>query len=717
MQAERQALELLDKLLASKNPALAKTAAGLELSAGRAYGELGLWDEAAGHFRRSFEIDAMAGTMRDRFGHAVLLVLTGEEALYRSYCRAVSERVGPSKDWWLARMMVLRPGALSDPKAVVALAQEARVSQPKDDRAILHLALAQLRADQVDAALVTFQEFEKAAKGKMQFSWPALALARHKAGKIDEARAWLQKAERWYADTWGKNLLDAGSRLPKDGTWDDWAFFLILRREASETLTGKPAPADRWLTLHRGLVHAELGQPEKAEAEFQAAVAAYPEDPTVWQARSWAFTKLGRPAEAAADRTRALDLAERELTKRPYDGAAADVLAGFLQDKLEPRWAVVKPLNLKSEGGTTLTVQEDDSVLASGDSPDRDIYTLEAEVDGPVFAIKLEALPDPTLPGNGPGRHENGNFHLNDIRVNIMPAGTLVWSEAFADFEQDGLWARNAIDANPNSAWGIAPMFGKPHWAVFVAQRSGMGPGKVRISIRLDSGDKTWVRNTLGRFRLSVAREADMVQKAEWFKAATTPCAKVGAAYLALGEDRRAANFLTKATAANPQPVPTDTWLMLALLHCLRLTETDQVKKVSGKAAELLKPAGAAPALRPLLREVVLVLGTGSPEATELIAAAVGKSRSTLNGPMRSRRTPTWPKATATGACGTARAGTPWAKAADVTSTPKCLPARPDDPRRTAARSTADPTRGPDRAPSGTLSGDTGPVGIDRTEC
>ena len=103
----------------------------------------------------------------------------------------------------------------------------------------------------------------------------------------------------------------------------------------------------------------------------------------------------------------------------------------------------------------------------------------------------------------------------------------------------------------------------------------------------------------------------------------------MGASFLALGDPRRAADFLTRVLAANPKPLPAD-WLVFALAHA-KLKENDQTKKACGKAAELLKPTGADAALRPLLREVLLAVGANSPEATALIAAAAGELPAALN--------------------------------------------------------------------------------------
>jgi tetratricopeptide (TPR) repeat protein len=103
----------------------------------------------------------------------------------------------------------------------------------------------------------------------------------------------------------------------------------------------------------------------------------------------------------------------------------------------------------------------------------------------------------------------------------------------------------------------------------------------------------------------------------------------VAAAYLALGDPRRAADFLTKVTAGKSNTAPTDL-LLLALAHA-RLKETEQVRNVLGKVTELLTPAGADAGLRPLLRELLLTPGLSSPESTALLTAAAGKPPVELN--------------------------------------------------------------------------------------
>jgi hypothetical protein len=68
------------------------------------------------------------------------------------------------------------------------------------------------------------------------------------------------------------------------------------------------------------------------------------------------------------------------------------------------RWTVVRPARMESQGHATMVVQDDGSVLVTGDWPNQDIYTVDLSTPtSGVTAIKLEVLPDESLPENGPG--------------------------------------------------------------------------------------------------------------------------------------------------------------------------------------------------------------------------------------------------------------------------------------------------------------------------
>ncbi len=84
----------------------------------------------------------------------------------------------------------------------------------------------------------------------------------------------------------------------------------------------------------------------------------------------------------------------------------------------ETTWRPLHPERAQSSGGSTLTIRPDGSVLASGVNPETDTYTIEAKVpSGGITGIRLEALPDPSLPRGGPGRDYYGNFMIREMSV------------------------------------------------------------------------------------------------------------------------------------------------------------------------------------------------------------------------------------------------------------------------------------------------------------
>jgi len=87
-------------------------------------------------------------------------------------------------------------------------------------------------------------------------------------------------------------------------------------------------------------------------------------------------------------------------------------------------WTALKPASALSAGGTTLAIQPDGAILASGNSPDKDTYTIQAKhAGGPITAIRVELLNDDSLPHKGPGRNPgDGSAILSSFSVAPMLA-------------------------------------------------------------------------------------------------------------------------------------------------------------------------------------------------------------------------------------------------------------------------------------------------------
>ena len=101
-------------------------------------------------------------------------------------------------------------------------------------------------------------------------------------------------------------------------------------------------------------------------------------------------------------------------------------------------WFTLTPVSQKSVHGATLTVLDDQSILAGGENPSRDTFEIEFTTDQQhLSGFKLEALLDDSLPGKGPGRYtaERPNFVLQEFMLEADGKKIKLHS-AIADFSQ-----------------------------------------------------------------------------------------------------------------------------------------------------------------------------------------------------------------------------------------------------------------------------------------
>lgn len=86
-------------------------------------------------------------------------------------------------------------------------------------------------------------------------------------------------------------------------------------------------------------------------------------------------------------------------------------------------WQPLKPVEIKAASQATFETLPDGSLLARGEMPEKDTYTIKVQSDlHGITAFRLEALPDDSLPAHGPGRADNGNAALTNFRAALLPA-------------------------------------------------------------------------------------------------------------------------------------------------------------------------------------------------------------------------------------------------------------------------------------------------------
>jgi hypothetical protein len=219
----------------------------------------------------------------------------------------------------------------------------------------------------------------------------------------------------------------------------------------------------------------------------------------------------------AATEARISDLERALETNYPREGPESLSARMMAWEKpIRPvRWSILRPSRLVSSKHATLTVQEDGSVLASGDKPNNDVYEIDVQTNlKGITALRLEVLTDPSLPESGPGRaplFQVGDFLLTEFLVSSVPAAAggkpkpVMLRRATEDYAAPGRSAALAIDGVTDTGWSVNGQVGKPHAAVFELQdavEDGQG-----ITLRVTMHQEFIHQMTIGRFRLSATTD------------------------------------------------------------------------------------------------------------------------------------------------------------------------------------------------------------------
>ncbi len=187
-------------------------------------------------------------------------------------------------------------------------------------------------------------------------------------------------------------------------------------------------------------------------------------------------------------------------------------------DAMKNTWTTLDAAEFKSKSGATLKVLDDGSILASGKNDPTDVYTITAKTSlANITAIRLEALSDPSLGSEGPGRAPNGNFVLAVFSMTVTqgdkPAAPVKFVKATADFAQGGFAAMSAIDGS-KTGWAVSPELGKSHMAMFEPEKPFGEAGAKTLTFTLDSTSQ-YAQHVIGRFRLSATTAPKPEMKGE----------------------------------------------------------------------------------------------------------------------------------------------------------------------------------------------------------
>ena len=184
-------------------------------------------------------------------------------------------------------------------------------------------------------------------------------------------------------------------------------------------------------------------------------------------------------------------------------------------------WLTPAAEKVASKDGAQFKRLDDGSWLVSGPTAAKETYTIEATpAPGTLTALRLEVLPDASLPNQSLGRAFNGNFVLSGLEVRLTtPDGKttpLPLLKAEADFDQPG-WsiaklapapmtkgkAKKADDSK--AGWAIGGNAAEnrvPRKAIFTITPATIPAGaKLEVVLRHEAV----ANHGIGRFRLNLS--------------------------------------------------------------------------------------------------------------------------------------------------------------------------------------------------------------------
>jgi mono/diheme cytochrome c family protein len=234
--------------------------------------------------------------------------------------------------------------------------------------------------------------------------------------------------------------------------------------------------------------------------------------------------QIDLPTPEQAENRTTLDAEIKQIetklkTQTPELDAEQNLWERALLDE-EKKWTVLDPIKFESAGGATLKILDDKSILASGAKPEIETYAVTAKTDlKNIAALRIEAMPDASLPKGGPGRDPYGNFLLTGIEIVAAPAnggaGQIIsLKEVAVDnaayrIEQKQFLGKEpaAVATDRPTGWFVNATSDEvrlPRQGVFLADVPFGFDAGTQLTIRLKHTAGS-LNQAFGRFRLSIS--------------------------------------------------------------------------------------------------------------------------------------------------------------------------------------------------------------------
>ncbi len=196
---------------------------------------------------------------------------------------------------------------------------------------------------------------------------------------------------------------------------------------------------------------AENAQLVKVLEEYRASIApqrdamAQKREADIAQAQATlaAYQKEIAPRQAASEQQHQTAIAAAELSVQVRETALQAELPEWEKSRQgQTAWNLLDPLTMTSSKPKAVLTREADRSIFSSGAEGKQTWTVTTPLDSPTLTgVRLEALTDPRIPANGPGRSGMGNFVLTELQVSYLPKISPDWKlAAETDFTKPSEW-------------------------------------------------------------------------------------------------------------------------------------------------------------------------------------------------------------------------------------------------------------------------------------
>jgi WD40 repeat protein/mono/diheme cytochrome c family protein len=239
------------------------------------------------------------------------------------------------------------------------------------------------------------------------------------------------------------------------------------------------------------------------------------------EAELTAYLSERAPKIAGMERERQEKIAAAELAVKEGEPSLPGKLSRWegelAEERFATRWIPLVLTDVRGTGSVKLEKLGDGSVRSSGSKGELPSYIVSAETPlTKITGLKLEVLPDESLPAFGPG-FKDGNFFLSEIvveaanKTNVAKLANIKIKDGRTDLIEDKYELKHVFDGRSEQGraegWTIGySKVGEAHWAAFEFEKPIAEKEGAALKITLQHAYQAPYE--IGRFRLWVTTSA-----------------------------------------------------------------------------------------------------------------------------------------------------------------------------------------------------------------